>query len=65
MLALEKFINELQTMKIWSNYDENIVLTEEYNAIIQMKLPLKLKDPGHFIIHCSIGKLNVGQHFAT
>ena len=30
-------------------------LTEECSAILQRKLPLKLKDPGSFIIPCKIG----------
>ncbi|XP_061369962.1 uncharacterized protein LOC133312731 [Gastrolobium bilobum] len=38
---------------------ETITLTEEYNAIIQKKLPTKLKDPGSFSIPCTIGKVEV------
>lgn len=41
--------------------DENIALSEECNAIIQRKLPLKIRDPGCFVIPCSIGKINVGR----
>ena len=34
---------------------ETIALTEECSAIIQKKLPQKLKDPGSFTIPCTIG----------
>ena len=34
---------------------ETIALTEECSAIIQKKLPWKLKDPGSFTIPCTIG----------
>ncbi|CAH9108666.1 unnamed protein product [Cuscuta epithymum] len=34
-----------------------VALTEECSAIIQNKLPPKLKDPGSFTIPCSIGKV--------
>ncbi|CAH9100168.1 unnamed protein product [Cuscuta epithymum] len=34
-----------------------VALTEECSAIIQNKLPPKLKDPGNFTIPCSIGKI--------
>ncbi|PIM99706.1 DNA-directed DNA polymerase [Handroanthus impetiginosus] len=35
---------------------ETVALTEECSAIIQNKLPPKLKDPGSFTIYCTIGK---------
>ena len=34
---------------------ETVNLTEECNAILQRKLPHKLKDPGNFTISCKIG----------
>ncbi|KAK6123405.1 hypothetical protein DH2020_042849 [Rehmannia glutinosa] len=34
---------------------ETVKLTEECNAILQRKLPQKLKDPGSFTIPCTIG----------
>ncbi|XP_016206614.1 uncharacterized protein LOC107646989 [Arachis ipaensis] len=40
----------------WRN-DETVVLTEECSAIIQHKLPQKLKDPGSFQIPCIIGEI--------
>ncbi|XP_061371174.1 uncharacterized protein LOC133313779 [Gastrolobium bilobum] len=38
---------------------ETVTLTEECNAIIQKKLPTKLKDRGSFSIPCTIGKVKV------
>ena len=35
---------------------ETVMLTEESSAILQRKLPPKLKDPGNFTIPCTIGK---------
>ncbi|XP_052177525.1 uncharacterized protein LOC127791583 [Diospyros lotus] len=37
---------------------KTITLIEECNAVIQNKLPLKLKDPGSFSIPCTIGEIN-------
>ena len=34
---------------------EIVNLTEKYSAILQRKLPQKLKDPGSFTITCTIG----------
>ncbi|KAL4337572.1 hypothetical protein AHAS_Ahas12G0123600 [Arachis hypogaea] len=54
-----KFLKELMTKKrIWKN-NETVILTEECSAIIQHKLPQKLKDPGSFQIPCIIGEITV------
>ncbi|XP_016195490.1 uncharacterized protein LOC107636501 [Arachis ipaensis] len=54
-----KFLKELMTKKrSWRN-DETVVLTEKCSAIIQHKLPQKLKDPGSFQIPCIIGEITV------
>ncbi|XP_063936100.1 uncharacterized protein LOC135147178 [Daucus carota subsp. sativus] len=37
---------------------ETVALTEECSAVLQQKLPPKLKDPGSFTIPCTIGKLS-------
>ncbi|KAL8092004.1 hypothetical protein AgCh_034328 [Apium graveolens] len=37
---------------------ETVALTEECSAVLQQKLPSKLKDPGSFTIPCTIGKLS-------
>ncbi|KAL4344733.1 hypothetical protein AHAS_Ahas11G0207900 [Arachis hypogaea] len=54
-----KFLKELMTKKrSWKN-NETVILTEECSAIIQHKLPQKLKDPGSFQIPCIIGEITV------
>ncbi|XP_057763532.1 uncharacterized protein LOC130983606 [Arachis stenosperma] len=54
-----KFLKELMTKKrSWKN-NETVVLTEECSAIIQHKLPQKLKDTGSFQIPCIIGEITV------
>ncbi|XP_057755879.1 uncharacterized protein LOC130975064 [Arachis stenosperma] len=54
-----KFLKELMTKKrSWRN-NETVVLTEECSAIIQHKLPQKLKDIGSFQIPCIIGEITV------
>ncbi|KAL4315708.1 hypothetical protein AHAS_Ahas15G0212100 [Arachis hypogaea] len=54
-----KFLKELMTNKRrWKN-NETVILTEECSAIIQHKLPQKLKDPGSFQIPCIIGEITV------
>ncbi|XP_071928165.1 uncharacterized protein [Coffea arabica] len=40
---------------------ETIALTEECSAIIQNKLPPKLKDPGSFSIPCTIGNVDFSK----
>ncbi|XP_075104775.1 uncharacterized protein LOC142178884 [Nicotiana tabacum] len=40
---------------------ETVALTEECSAIVQSKLPPKLKDPGSFTIPLSLGKQEVGR----
>ncbi|XP_063942727.1 uncharacterized protein LOC135150376 [Daucus carota subsp. sativus] len=37
---------------------ETVALTEECSAVLQQKLPPKLKDPGRFTIPCTIGPLS-------
>ncbi|KAL4391174.1 hypothetical protein AHAS_Ahas03G0218700 [Arachis hypogaea] len=59
MSLYAKFLKELMTKKrSWRN-DETVVLTEECSAIIQHKLPQKLKDPGSFQISCILGEIIV------
>ena len=42
---------------------ETVALTEECSAILQQKLPPKLKDPGSFTIPCTIGNLSFDKCF--
>ena len=56
-----KFMKELLTGRKRPKDDENIALSENCSAIIQRKLPLKLKDLGAFTIPCSIGLVKIGK----
>ncbi|XP_016195457.1 uncharacterized protein LOC107636466 [Arachis ipaensis] len=54
-----KFLKELMTKKRNWGEKETIVLTEECSAIIQKKLPQKMKYPGSFQIPCIIGDISI------
>ncbi|XP_057793100.1 uncharacterized protein LOC131009706 [Salvia miltiorrhiza] len=52
-----KFLKEvISTKKKWEEF-ETINLTEECCAVLQKKLPLKIKDPVSFTIPCDIGTI--------
>ena len=55
MPTYAKFLKEILSKKRKIEEDETVNLTEECSAIIQNKLPPKLKDPGSFSIPCVIG----------
>ncbi|XP_057747103.1 uncharacterized protein LOC130966332 [Arachis stenosperma] len=59
MSLYAKFLKELMTRKRNWGEKETVVLTEECSAIIQKKLPQKLKDLGSFQIPCIIGDMNI------
>ena len=50
-----KFMKDILLKKRRLEEYETIALTKECSAIIQKKLPHKLKDPGSFTIPCTIG----------
>ena len=50
-----KFIKDIMARKRKLEDYETVKLTEECSAILQRKLPQKLKDPGSFTIPCTIG----------
>src|SRR5262249_34378312 len=52
-----KFLKELLTNKRKLEEISTVTLGGECSAVIQNKLPKKLKDPGSFIIPCFIGNL--------
>ncbi|XP_016168666.1 uncharacterized protein LOC107611228 [Arachis ipaensis] len=54
-----KFLKELMTRKRSWGEKETVVLIEECSAIIQKKLPQKLKDPGSFQIPYIIGDISI------
>ncbi|XP_050277918.1 uncharacterized protein LOC126719404 [Quercus robur] len=51
-----KFFKDIISKKRKLEEHEIVMLTEESSAILQKKLPPKLKDPGSFTIPCTIGK---------
>ncbi|PIN03721.1 DNA-directed DNA polymerase [Handroanthus impetiginosus] len=55
MPSYVKFMKDILSKKRRLGDYEMVALTEEYSAIIQNKLPPKLKDPGSFTIPCTIG----------
>lgn len=51
-----KLLNDiLSNKRKWEDH-ETVMLTEEFSAILQRKLPLKFKDSEIFTIPCTIGK---------
>ncbi|XP_062100609.1 uncharacterized protein LOC133806536 [Humulus lupulus] len=50
-----KFMKEVMSKKRRLEDFETVKLTEECSAILQKKLPQKVKDPGSFTIPCTIG----------
>ena len=50
-----EFLREVTMHKRRLKEHTRVHLIEECNAILQHQLPSKLKDPGSFTIHCSIG----------
>ena len=49
-----KFMNDILSKKRRLSDFKTVNLTEECSAILQRKLPQKLKDPGNFTIPCTI-----------
>ncbi|XP_070669151.1 uncharacterized protein [Malus domestica] len=56
-----KFLKELCMNKRRFNDQENVALSEEVSAVLQRKLPSKLKDAGSFTIPCVIGGKEFGR----
>ncbi|XP_027364484.1 uncharacterized protein LOC113871591 [Abrus precatorius] len=61
MPSYAKFMKELLSKKRKLENDKIVPLTEEFSAILQRKLPKKLKDPGSFSIPSSIGNCTIGK----
>ncbi|KAM1265683.1 hypothetical protein ACFX2J_035340 [Malus domestica] len=56
-----KFLKELCTNKRRFNDQKTVALSEEVSAVLQRKLPPKLKDAGSFTIPCVIGGKEFGR----
>ncbi|XP_022877021.1 uncharacterized protein LOC111395268 [Olea europaea var. sylvestris] len=52
-----EFLKDILSNKCKLGKHETIMLTVEYSARIQKKLPLKLKDLGSFTVPCTIGEV--------
>ncbi|KAJ8767498.1 hypothetical protein K2173_017542 [Erythroxylum novogranatense] len=61
MPTYAKFLKEILSNKRKLEEYEIVALTEELSAILQNKLPPKLRDPGSFSIPCQIGSTNIGK----
>ena len=55
MPSYVKFMKDILSQKRRLADFKTVNLTEEFRAILQRKLPQKLKDPGSFTIPCTIG----------
>ena len=55
MPSYVKFMKDILSRKSILSDFEIVNLTKEFNAILQRKLPHKLKDLANFIIPCKIG----------
>ncbi|XP_037494643.1 uncharacterized protein LOC119370474 [Jatropha curcas] len=64
MPSYAKFLKEILSKKRKIDDQGMVKLTEECSAIIQNKLPPKLKDLGSFSIPCNIGNLNFEKALA-
>ena len=61
MLTYSKFLKDIISRKQkWEDY-ETIPINEECSAVIQNKLPQKLKDPRSITIPCTIGNEFIGK----
>ncbi|KAL0446216.1 UNVERIFIED_CONTAM: hypothetical protein Slati_1749500 [Sesamum latifolium] len=59
MPSYAKFLKEvISNKRKWEN-GETVKLNEECSAILQNKIPPKLKDPGSFSRPCTIGEINI------
>ncbi|XP_016192311.1 uncharacterized protein LOC107633187 [Arachis ipaensis] len=56
-----KFLKELINKKRSWNEKETVILTQECSAVTQRGLPPKLKDPGSFILSCTIGNRTLNK----
>ncbi|KAI5328160.1 hypothetical protein L3X38_027556 [Prunus dulcis] len=54
-----KFLKDLCTKKRRFKEHEQVALSEEVSAVLQRKLPPKLKDPGSFSIPCIVGDFKI------
>ena len=56
MPAYAKFFKELNSKARKKELNEMVVISKEASAALETELPLKMKDPGSFIITISVGE---------
>ncbi|KAJ9129000.1 hypothetical protein P3X46_034241 [Hevea brasiliensis] len=61
MPSYAKFLKDILSNKKKLKEFETVALTKESSAILQNKLPPKLKDPGSFSIPCHIGDISIDK----
>ncbi|XP_021668155.2 uncharacterized protein LOC110655957 [Hevea brasiliensis] len=61
MPSYTKFLKEILSEKRRLKDYETVILIEKCSAILQNKLPLKLKDPRSFFIPCPFGNMNIDK----
>ena len=61
MPSYAKFLKEILTNKRKIEEHGTVMLTQECSAILQNKLPPKMKDPGSFTIPCVFGDYNISK----
>ena len=61
MPSYVKFMKDILSRKRRLGDYETVALSEECSAIIQRKLPPKLKGPGSFTVPCTIGERYIGK----
>ncbi len=61
MLNYVKFLKDILARKRRLGEFKTVALTQEYNYMLQNKIPQKLKDPRSFTISCSIGTKYSGK----
>ncbi|XP_057994331.1 uncharacterized protein LOC131174592 [Hevea brasiliensis] len=57
----KQFVKFLEVFKRKLEGYETVALIEECSAVLQNKLPLKLKDPGSIFIPCLISNMNIDK----
>ncbi|OAY51906.2 hypothetical protein MANES_04G047409v8 [Manihot esculenta] len=60
MSSYAKFLKDILSNKRLEEY-ETVALIGDCSALLQNKLPPKLKDSGSFSIPCQIGEINIGK----
>lgn len=61
MHSYVKFLKVILSKKRRTSEFETVVLTQKCNAMLQERIPMKMKDPRSFTISCSIGNVDINK----